>query len=68
MEVFNDVLLEKQVCWLLQNNSSLVARLFKARYYPHSSVLEAELGWTELCLEKPFESQNRDFLGVEVDG
>ncbi|XP_060969497.1 uncharacterized protein LOC115713198 [Cannabis sativa] len=41
---FNLAMLGKQGWRLLTNNSSLVVRVFKARYYPHSSFLDAELG------------------------
>lgn len=41
---FNLALLGKQVWRLLTNDKSLVSRLFKARYYPKGSVLEAQIG------------------------
>ncbi|XP_060969090.1 uncharacterized protein LOC133036597 [Cannabis sativa] len=41
---FNLAMLGKQGWRLLTNNSSLVARVFKARYYSQSSFLDAELG------------------------
>ncbi|KAM6598511.1 hypothetical protein CsatA_018120 [Cannabis sativa] len=37
-------MLGKQGWSLLTNNNSLVARVFKARFYPHSSFLDAESG------------------------
>lgn len=41
---FNLALLGKQVWRLLTNENSLVSRLFKARYYPKDSILEAKIG------------------------
>lgn len=41
---FNLALLGKQVWRLAINLGSLVSRIFKARYYPNSSVLNATLG------------------------
>ena len=41
---FNLAMLCKQSWRLLENPSSLVARIFKARYYPSSSFLCASLG------------------------
>jgi hypothetical protein len=41
---FNKALLAKQ-CWrLLQSPNSLAASIIKAKYYPHSTILEAKLG------------------------
>jgi hypothetical protein len=37
-------LLAKQ-CWrLLQQPNTLMARIFKAKYFPHSSFMESSLG------------------------
>jgi hypothetical protein len=42
---FNKALLGKQ-CWrLLTNENSLMARLFKSRYYPRSNFLDANSGF-----------------------
>lgn len=41
---FNLALLGKQAWHLLQQPNSLVAKLYKARYYPTSSYLEANIG------------------------
>ena len=41
---FNVAMLGKQGWRLLTDSSSLVARIYKARYYPSSSFLEAQLG------------------------
>jgi hypothetical protein len=51
--VFNQVLLAKQ-CWrLYQSPSSLTARIFKAKYFSHSIVLEASLGTRpSFCMEE----------------
>ena len=44
MECFNDAMLAKQVWRLLQESSSLVAHVLKARYYPLGDILSAGLG------------------------
>jgi hypothetical protein len=41
---FNKALLAKQICRLLQNPTSLAARIIKAKYYPSTVVLDARLG------------------------
>jgi ribonuclease HI len=44
LEFFNLALLAKQGWRLLQNPNSLVATIMKAKYYPNSSFLEANIG------------------------
>ncbi|GAU22005.1 hypothetical protein TSUD_111440, partial [Trifolium subterraneum] len=44
-EAFNKAMVAKQVWNIVQNPSSLVARLIKARYFPRSSLFEAPLGY-----------------------
>ncbi|GAU30587.1 hypothetical protein TSUD_392780 [Trifolium subterraneum] len=41
---FNMALVAKQGWKIMTNPESLVAKIFKARYFPHSSFLEANLG------------------------
>ncbi|GAU47759.1 hypothetical protein TSUD_387180 [Trifolium subterraneum] len=44
-EAFNKAMVAKQVWNIVQNPNSLVAKLIKARYFPHSSLFEAPLGY-----------------------
>lgn len=41
---YNLAMLAKQGCRLISNPSSLIARLFKARYHPNCSFWEAKVG------------------------
>lgn len=42
---FNEVLLAKQVWRLHKNPTSFMAKCLKAKYYPHTDVLKARLGY-----------------------
>ncbi|GAU39610.1 hypothetical protein TSUD_276500 [Trifolium subterraneum] len=44
-EAFNKAMVAKQVWNIVQNPNSLVAKLIKAKYFPHSSLFEAPLGY-----------------------
>ena len=44
LQVFNLAMLAKQGWRLLENPNSLVARLYRAKYYPYGDVLKAGLG------------------------
>ncbi|GAU32980.1 hypothetical protein TSUD_358470 [Trifolium subterraneum] len=45
LEAFNMAMVAKQAWNIIQNPESLAAKLIKARYFPHSSLLEASLGY-----------------------
>lgn len=48
LESFNKTLLVKQ-CWRIINNpSSLAARIMKEKYFKHDSILEAKLDMAHL--------------------
>ncbi|KAL0429893.1 UNVERIFIED_CONTAM: putative mitochondrial protein [Sesamum radiatum] len=59
LRAFNTAMLAKQLWRLLIYPESLVGRLLKARYYPDSSILDAELGsrpsftWRSVISAKP---------------
>ena len=42
MAMFNDSLLAKQVWWLLKNSDSLFHKVFKARFFPNCTFMEAK--------------------------
>ena len=44
LQAFNLAMLAKQGWRLLSNPQSLIARIYKARYYPHGDVLNSKLG------------------------
>lgn len=44
LEVFNNALLAKQICRIIDNPDSLVARVLKARYFKHQDIMDAHLG------------------------
>ena len=44
LQAFNLVMLAKQGWRLLENPNSLVACMYRAKYYPHGDVLKAGLG------------------------
>ena len=43
LRLFNKALLAKQGWKLIQHPNSLIGRIYKAKYYPHSSFLEAKV-------------------------
>lgn len=58
LHVFNKALLAKQGWRLLSNPESLVARIFKEKYYPSGSFMEVKIGsrpsyaWRSLCQDR----------------
>lgn len=69
---YNLALLGKHIWNFLNNPESLVARIFKARYFPDKNVLEAQKGnnasfiWSSICEAK--EELYRGFKWVLGDG
>lgn len=63
LQSFNLALLAKQGWRMLINPDSLLTRIFKARYFPNSSFLEAPLGsrpsttWRSILRARPFVHQ-----------
>ena len=55
LQCFNQALLARQGWRLLQNPNSLVFRLLKAKYFPHTSFLDATIHgnvsylWLSVC-------------------
>ena len=47
MEAFNEALLAKQLWRIMKDETSLVARILKAKYYPNCHLLEASQGCTQ---------------------
>ena len=60
LQAFNLAMLAKQGWWLLMNPNSLVARVYKAKYFPHGDVLNASLG------SKPSYAWRSILQGLEV--
>lgn len=58
MFLFNKALLAKQVWRILDQPHCLLARVFKARYFPKSDVLSAKIGaypsftWRSICIAR----------------
>ena len=53
IEKFNEALLAKQVWCMINNPNSLCHRVFKARFFPEYSILEAQgFNYGVLCVEK----------------
>ena len=44
LQAFNLAMLAKQAWQILKNPNSLIARIYKAKYFPFSDILSAKLG------------------------
>lgn len=42
--LFNKALLAKQVWRILENHDHIISRVFKARYFKHTDIIEATIG------------------------
>ena len=60
LQAFNLAMLAKQGWRLISNPNSLVAQIFKARYYPHGDIFHAKLG------SSPSYTWRSIFNGLEV--
>ena len=60
LQAFNLTMLAKQGWRLLSNPHSLVARIYKAKYFPHGDVLNSQLG------SNPSYAWRSIFNGLEV--
>ena len=60
LQAFNLAMLAKQGLRLISNPNSLVAQLYKAKYYPHGDVFNAKLG------SNPSYTWRSIFNGLEV--
>ena len=60
LQAFNLAMLAKQGLRLISNPNSLVAQLYKAKYYPHGDVSNAKLG------SSPSYTWRSIFNGLEV--
>ena len=60
LQAFNLAMLAKQGCRLISNPNSLVAQIYKVRYYPHGDVFKAKLG------SSPSYTWRSIFNGLEV--